>query len=307
LVDRSCSKDDPMPAPRATLDTLNGASREAFVATLGDLFEHAPWVAEAAFDKRPFATVSDLHDAMMQAVLASPRERQIAFLKGHPDLAGKAARAGAIAAASVSEQAGLGLDRLSDAEYETFQRLNGAYLARFGFPFIVCVRRQTRDAVLASYEPRLANDEAAELKRALDEIAHITRLRLVEAVDGPGVPATTGHLSTHVLDSYHGEPGAGIRVELFEVGASGRARIVDVVTNTGGRTDEPLIHGKPLRRGRYELLFHTEAYFRRRGVAMPDVPFIGDAVLRFGIDQPEGRYHVPLVVTPWSTATYRGS
>ncbi len=296
-----------MPAVRTTLDTLNSATRESFVATLGDLFERASWVAEAAFSKRPFATVADLHDAMMQAVLASPRERQIAFLKGHPDLAGKAARAGAIAAASVSEQAGLGLDRLSDAEYETFQRLNGAYLTRFGFPFIVCVRRQTRDAVLASYGPRLVNDEAAELKRALEEIAHITRLRLVEAVEGPGMPATIGHLSTHVLDNYHGEPGAGVRVELFEVGASGRALIVDTVTNAGGRTDEPLIHGKPLRRGRYELLFHTEAYFRQRGVALPDVPFIGDAVLRFGIDQPEGRYHVPLVVTPWSTATYRGS
>jgi 2-oxo-4-hydroxy-4-carboxy-5-ureidoimidazoline decarboxylase len=295
-----------MPATRTTLDTLNSATREGFVATLGELFEHAPWVAEAAFGKRPFATVADLHDAMMQAVLDSPRERQIAFLKGHPDL-GKAARAGAIAAASVSEQAGLGLNRLSDAEYDTFQRLNGAYLARFGFPFIVCVRRQTRDAVLASYEPRLANDETAELKRALDEIAHITRLRLVEAVEGPGMPATTGHLSTHVLDSYHGEPGVGIGVVLFEVGASGRARITETVTNAAGRTDEPLIHGKPLRRGRYELVFGTEAYFRRRGVALPDVPFIGDAVLRFGIDQPEGRYHVPLVVTPWSTATYRGS
>ncbi len=290
-----------------SLDTLNSGSKEGFVTALGGLFEHSPWVAEAAFDKRPFTTVAALHETMMQAVLDSPRETKIAFLKAHPDLAGKAARAGDMAPASVSEQAGLGLDRLSDAEYETFQRLNAAYLDRFGFPFIVCVRRQTRDAVLASYEPRLANDEASELARALAEIAHITRLRLVEAVEGPGMPAVTGHLSTHVLDSYHGEPGAGIRVELFEVGESGRARIAEAVTNKDGRTDAPLIHGKPLRRGRYELVFHTEAYFRGRGVALPDIPFIGDAVIRFGIDQPEGRYHVPLVMTPWSTATYRGS
>lgn len=296
-----------MTARPVTLEALNAASRVDFVAVLGDLFEHAPWVAEAAVDRRPFATVADLHTAMMQVVLTSPRERQIAFLRGHPDLAGKAARAGAIAPDSISEQAGLGLDRLSDAEYDTFQRLNGAYLAKFGFPFIVCVRRQTRDAVLGSYATRLAHDEGTELRRALDEIAHITRLRLVERVTGPGMPHVAGHLSTHILDSYHGEPASGVLVELFEIGASARARVLEVVTNAAGRTDAPLVHDRPLRAGRYELMFHTEAYFRRRGVPLPDIPFIGDAVIRFGIDQPEGRYHVPLVLTPWSTATYRGS
>lgn len=293
-------------AEPTTLDALNTAAPDAFVAVLGDLFEHAPWVAEAVLGARPFATVAGLHEAMMQAVRESPRDTQIAFLRGHPDLAGKAARAGAIAPASVSEQAGLGLDRLSDAEYDRFQRLNGAYLDRFGFPFIVCVRRQTRETVLASYEARLAHDEAAELRRALEEIGHITRLRLVDRVAGPGLPQTTGHLSTHVLDSHHGEPAAGVAVALYELGETARAKVAEAVTNAAGHTDAPLVHGQPLRAGRYELVFETEAYFRRRGVPLPDIPFIGDAVIRFGIDQPEGRYHVPLVVTPWSTATYRG-
>lgn len=296
-----------MTAGPVTLDTLNNAPRGAFVAALGAIFEHSPWVAEAAVARRPFATVADLHAAMMQAVLDSPTDRQIALLQAHPDLAGKAARAGAVAAASAAEQAGLGLDRLSDAEYATFQRLNAAYRDKFGFPFIVCVRRQTRDAVLAGYERRLGNDRQAEIGRALEEIGHITRLRLAEAVTGPGMPETAGHLSTHVLDAWHGEPAAGVAVELFEIGASDRALIAAAVTNAQGRTDAPLIHGRPLRAGRYELVFRTEAYFRRRGVPLPDIPFIGDAVIRFGIDQPEGRYHVPLVVTPWSTATYRGS
>lgn len=283
------------------LDALNAAAPDAFVAVLGDLFEHAPWVAEGVVGQRPFATVAALHEAMMQAVRQSPREQQIAFLQGHPDLAGKAARTGAIAPASVSEQAGLGLDRLSDAEYDTFQRLNGAYLERFGFPFIVCVRRQTRETVLASYAARLAHDEAAELDRALEEIGHITRLRLVDRVTGPGMPQTTGHLSTHVLDTYHGAPAAGVSVELYELGETARAKVAEAVTNAAGRTDAPLLHGQPLRARRYELVFRTEAYFRRRGVPLPDIPFVGDAVIRFGIDQPEGHYHVPLVVTPWST------
>jgi 2-oxo-4-hydroxy-4-carboxy-5-ureidoimidazoline decarboxylase len=296
-----------MVAEKLELEDLNRTSHESFVATLGDVFEHAPWVASAAAGKRPFATVSELHEAMMRAVEEQPREKQIAFLCGHPDLAGKAARAGDIAAASLSEQAGIGLDRLSDAEYETFQRQNAAYIGKFGFPFIVCVRRLTRDTLLASYAARLANDEPAELARALEEIAHITRLRLVDRVSGPGVPQTTGHLSTHVLDAYHGEPATSVRIELREVRAGGLIRIRDVLTNSAGRTDAPLVHGEPLRAGRYELVFHAATYFRRRGVPLPAIPFIDEAVVRFGIDQPEGRYHVPLVVTPWSSATYRGS
>lgn len=290
-----------------SLEALNAASPAEFVAALGEIFEHAPWAAEEAAKARPFATVADLHAAMLGAVQARPEAERVAFLRGHPDLAGKAARAGAMAAASVSEQAGLGLDRLSDAEYDRFQSLNAAYLEKFGFPFIVCVRRQTRDAVLESYARRLENDREAEFARAMAEIGHITRLRLAEAAEGPGAPPTTGHLSTHVLDSYHGSPAEGVRIELFERGASASAKLLETVTNAGGRTDEPLIHGKPLRAGRYELVFHVGAYFRRRGVALPDFPFMDEASVRFGISEPEGRYHVPLVATPWSSATYRGS
>src|SRR4051794_20085854 len=99
---------------RVSLDTLNKADRATFVASLDGLFEDAPWVAERAVAARPFATVAALHEAMMAAVRGASRDDRVAFVAGHPDLAGKAARAGTIAAASVSEQAGLGLDRLSD-------------------------------------------------------------------------------------------------------------------------------------------------------------------------------------------------
>jgi 2-oxo-4-hydroxy-4-carboxy-5-ureidoimidazoline decarboxylase len=296
-----------MAAGKLGLEGLNHAPREAFIAALAEVFENSPWVAEAAAAQRPFATVAALHEAMMRAVLDQPREQQIRFLRGHPDLAGKAARSGAIGTASSFEQAGIGLDRLSDAEYETFHRLNTEYTSKFSFPFITCVRRLTLDALLASYEARLGNEEPSEITRAFEEIGHITRLRLIDIVPGPGSPQTSGHLSTHILDAYHGEPAAGVRIELFEVRGGSLIKIRDALTNTAGRTDEPLIHGEPLRAGRYELFFYAEAYFRRRGVPLPAIPFIGDAVVRFGIDQPEGRYHVPLMVTPWSSATYRGS
>ena len=292
---------------RISLELLNAASRETFVAVLGDPFEHASWVAEAAVDRRPFATVADLHESMMDVVLESPRDRQIAFLKRHPDLAGRAARAGAIAPSSVSEQAGLGLDRLSDAEYDSFQRLNDAYLQKFGFPFIVCVRRHTRDSILDQFERRLRHDTAGEFAAALQEIFFITRLRMAAKVTGEGMPRVNGRLSTHVLDTHAGRPAVGITIELYEFAGKQAHLIATAVTNADGRTDAPLIGGRPLPIGRYELQFAVGDHFRSRGIEQGDPPFLDIVPLRFSIAEPEGHYHVPLLCTPWSYSTYRGS
>jgi 2-oxo-4-hydroxy-4-carboxy-5-ureidoimidazoline decarboxylase len=292
---------------RVSLDTLNKSDKPEFVRALDGLFEAAPWVAEQTYARRPFATVAALHDAMMAAVRARARQEQIAFVTCHPDLAGKAARAGAVAPASVAEQAGLGLDQLSDAEFGRFEKLNAEYRQKFGCPFVICVRRQTRDAVLDAFERRLGNDGDAELAAALDEIAHITRLRLVDRVEGAGAPVVTGRLSTHVLDTYHGRPAAGVTVELFEVGQSARALLTRITTNRDGRPDRPLISDSPLRVGTYELLFHVGDYFRSCGVTRDARPFLDGVPVRFGIAEPEGHYHVPLVTTPWSYSVYRGS
>ena len=158
----------------------------------------------------------------------------------------------------------LGLDRLSDEEFTRFERLNKAYGDKFSFPFIICVRRHTRDSILTQFERRLALDAKTERARALDEIGMITRLRLVGKVDGPGKPKTDGRLSTHVLDTFSGRPAAGVRIELFEIGASARGLLVSAATNSDGRTDAALIAGEPLRVGSYELAFHIGAYFAQR-------------------------------------------
>src|SRR5262249_31318020 len=151
----------------------------AFVATVGDVFEHAPWVAERAYTARPFASVAELHGAMMQAVHAAPRERQLAFLRGHPELAGKVARVGAMTADSKADRGGLGLARLSDNDFARFERVNAAYATNFGFPFIVCVRNhKSAESILAAFEHRVGNDPDTEFAAALTEIGHITRLRL---------------------------------------------------------------------------------------------------------------------------------
>src|SRR3954471_8906720 len=168
------------------LAALNAADRDAFVAALGGVFENVPWVAERASAQRPFATVADLHSALMAAVTGAGEAEQMAFILGHPELGGKVARAGAMTAESRQEQGSLGLDRLSEAEFTRFERLNGDYRARFGIPFIICVRRHTLDSILDNFERRLGNAPLAERRAALEEIGHITRLRLVEAVQGPG-------------------------------------------------------------------------------------------------------------------------
>src|SRR5476649_636326 len=151
------------------LADLNKMTLPAFAAAVGDTFELAPWVAAAAHAKRPFASVTALHEAMMAAVRAAPRDAQLAFLHNHPDLAGKAVRAGAITAESRSEQASVGLDSLSQEDFARFHRLNDAYKAKFGFPFVVCVRRHTRDSILHQFERRLQHEAAAEFATALQE------------------------------------------------------------------------------------------------------------------------------------------
>lgn len=116
-----------------------------------------------------------------------------------------------------------------------------------------------------------------------------------------------GHLSTHVLDTVNGRPGAGIAVTLDRLGADGsRERLVEAVTNADGRTDAALLSGA-LVPGTYELTFAIGAYFRGLGTAVPEPAFLDLVPVRFGIAEPEGRYHVPLLASPWSYSTYRGS
>ena len=122
-------------------------------------------------------------------------------------------------------------------------------------------------------------------------------------VEGPGKPNTVGRLSTHVLDTVSGRPAPGVKIVLHEIGASARGLLKETVTNADGRTDAPLIGGEPLRTGTYELTFHIGDYFQARGPG----PFLDVVPIRFAIAEPEGHYHVPLLATPWSYTTYRGS
>jgi 2-oxo-4-hydroxy-4-carboxy-5-ureidoimidazoline decarboxylase len=158
-----------------TLDEVNALSPAAFVARYTDLFEHSPWVVRRAAARRPFAT---LYDGLMAVVHEAAPDEQLALIRAHPELAGKAAIAGNLTAASATEQASAGLDRLTPEEYSRFHALNSAYSRKFGFPFIICVRLTGKAGILAAMAERVEQDRETEIATALREIGHIVRLRL---------------------------------------------------------------------------------------------------------------------------------
>ncbi len=165
-----------------TLDALNAADEATFVNALGFIFEHSPWVAARVWPRRPFATVSALHAAMCAVVAAASPHERLTLIRAHPDLVGGAASAGTLTTASADEQAAAGLNRLDREEAALFARLNAAYWARFGFPFVICVRENKKAAIVAGLQARLGNDRATEMATALSEIAKIGALRLADAV-----------------------------------------------------------------------------------------------------------------------------
>src|SRR5262249_15119220 len=152
------------------LSALNGSSTADFVAALVNVFEYSPWIAEQAAVQRPFGGINQLFEAMKAVVEQAPPERRLALIKAHPDLADKTQRAAGLTAESNAEQNSAGLDRLSDAEYVAFERANDAYRAKFGMPYIVCVRRHTRDSILRDFEARLSHIAKTETRRAIEEI-----------------------------------------------------------------------------------------------------------------------------------------
>jgi 2-oxo-4-hydroxy-4-carboxy-5-ureidoimidazoline decarboxylase len=165
-----------------TIADLNACTDEAFVNAVGFAFEDSPWIARAAAAQRPFRDVDTLHGAMVAIVGDAPQEAQVALIAAHPDLAGRVAREGRLTAASAAEQAGAGLDALTPDEIARFDADNDAYRRRFGFPFVICARENTKATILAALARRRENDRATEIATALAEIAKIARLRLEDAV-----------------------------------------------------------------------------------------------------------------------------
>ena len=167
-----------------SIGELNRMAASEFTETFGDVAEHSPWVAERAAGTRPFADREGVVDAFAAALRCASREEQMTVLRAHPDLAGRAAIAGALTEDSRREQAGAGLDRLTPAEFERFTALNAAYRERFGIPFIFAVKGATKGMILAAFEERCANEPEVELRNAIDNVCRIMRFRIEDRVAG---------------------------------------------------------------------------------------------------------------------------
>ena len=166
------------------LAQLNALDRGAFVGALGGVFEHSPWVADAAWPKRPFAGLAALHAAMVAVMRSAPEEAQLALVRAHPELAGKAAIRGELTADSTEEQSSAGLKDCSAQEFARLHALNRAYNMKFGFPFILAIKGLDRETIIARFAERLEHDHASEWEEALQQIARIARFRLEAMIEG---------------------------------------------------------------------------------------------------------------------------
>ena len=164
-----------------TLAEINRLDRAAFVGRLGAVYEHSPWVAERAWQRRPFDSIDELHAAMQAALARAAPAEQLALVRAHPELAGGEH----LTVDSTSEQGRLGFNRLSREELERMAGLNRRYREKFGFPCIVALRLHARrDSVMAEMERRAQNTRDEELRTALEQIGHITRGRLDKILNG---------------------------------------------------------------------------------------------------------------------------
>jgi 2-oxo-4-hydroxy-4-carboxy-5-ureidoimidazoline decarboxylase len=171
-----------MNSERLALSQLNALDRTAFVSQIGWVYEHSPWVAEQAWEHRPFATIEDLHAAMQRVVEFAPLKQKLALILAHPDLAGGLAWASELTNASRREQAGAGLNHLTPAQSEQMRHKNDRYREKFGFPFILCARLNNTGTILDTFAKRLENSRTQEIAVALEEISKIGRLRLEGAI-----------------------------------------------------------------------------------------------------------------------------
>jgi 2-oxo-4-hydroxy-4-carboxy-5-ureidoimidazoline decarboxylase len=166
-----------------TIEEINALSHGEFIARLGWIFEHSPWVTERTWTKRPFLNCDHLHAAMMETVERASRPERLALLRAHPDL-GERAR---VSPASAAEQQGVGLDRLNITEHERLMKMNRAYQKKFGFPFIYAVKGASKQDILKALESRLAEPEASEFTEALKQVYRIAQFRIAQALACEGI------------------------------------------------------------------------------------------------------------------------
>ena len=170
---------------KLSIQDVNMLSEEEAAEVLGGIFENSPWIVRETWARAPFTSVEAFHAALCSTVRTASEDQQLALIRAHPDLVGRAAKLGTLTRESTGEQrsAGLGLDDLSPEDIEIFNRYNFAYKERFAFPFVICARENRKLSILAGFENRLGNDPVTERNAAVREIERIAWYRLTDLVD----------------------------------------------------------------------------------------------------------------------------
>lgn len=301
------------PSEPPTLSNLFTWERGEIVNLLGPIYEHSPWIAETLYDDRlsdlksySLKTIRELFDEMKQIVESSTQEQKLTLLRAHPDLCERVSNLKTLTDASQEEQSRAGLQYMTETERDVFLSTNEMYKKKFGFPFILAVRNASKYTVLSAIKARVNNSKENEFSTALGEVHKIAWMRLLGKID---VTNPKGFLTCHVLDTATGSPAANMRIHLKRVSPIEDADfIAEFITNEDGRlSGGPALKGESFKVGVYEWTFFVGDYFASKNVQTAGTPFLSEVPIRFGIDDPDEHYHVPLLVSPWSFSTYRGS
>jgi len=293
-----------------TVSDLISQPLETIVDEIGGIYEHSPWVVETLLLKKEtskITTVSELAAGLKLIVNGASDDKKLKLLQAHPDLCEKVEAMKLLTVESQEEQSKSGLQSMKGEELDKFKSMNESYKAKFGFPFLLAVRNAGKSTVLSALEGRLKNSSSQqEFMVALDQVHNIAWMRLLSKVN---TDDAAGFLTCHVLDTASGIPAKKMKIVLTRLTPNESAGIIgEFVTNDDGRIEGgPALKGKDFIVGTYEWTFYAGDYFASRGQSMNGTPFLDIIPLRFGIDNPDDHYHVPLLVSPWGFSTYRGS
>lgn len=307
---------------KPTVSELLSKSKDEILEVLGGIYEHSSWIAEQFYaeyidvegkdDSTSTGTITtinnvrDLFLCMSSILDKSTKQQKLDLLCAHPDLCAKIDAMKKLTKSSQEEQSNAGLDTLTDEERNKFSSMNSEYRAKYGFPFILAARHVTKYTVLSAIEGRLQLPVEAEFAGALFQVSKIAWMRLLAAFQ---ITGQKGFLTCHVLDTAHGCPAANMRVQLHRVTPEENAGLIkEFITNDDGRLPGgPALKEEEFTVGTYQWTFFVGDYFARKNTKTAGIPFLDEIPLRFGMDDPEEHYHVPLLVSPWSYSTYRGS
>jgi beta-ureidopropionase / N-carbamoyl-L-amino-acid hydrolase len=276
------------------LGQLNSISAQNFVAALASIFEHSPWVPERVAKLRPFASGIALHRAMCEAVTQADEDLQLALIRAHPELAGRAALRGDLTSASTSEQKGAGLSACTPPQLLRLQSLNAKYADRFGFPFVLAVRGHTPDSVIATLAERVTHDAHEERNVALREICRIAHFRLADLVEEPlgnaiiamsedlaTLSEDSGALTCSYLTPAHRATAARIRDFMM---AAGLATHIDALGNVVGVLEGGPAAKRVLTGSHYDTVINAGKYDGRLGIVLPIA--VAGALRRAGLGLP---------------------